>query len=360
MTRDSELLFCTCIRVTGDVRNWLVQCGTNGNPGGLGFMANYGVNVVTNAPGLPAAQSPPSILGLNSGGFRAAFWGFAEFIMWDRVLSVPEFYTMSNYLMSRSCVTLPTGAPAPSSFSIRAYTVPRNAWATVVNSTAAAWKDEGSAAGSISVTLARVAVFQKGLFFSPNQAFAYMPNFFHGGSDFTIAMWIAPMDFGFNTPFFSMGVGNTDTGTNIRLYSPGTANQVAYTDRLNNVAGNVLVSPPGSLPVAKWSHIALTVSFGTATGTLYLNGVAVATNTVTAFSYRQWNGVYLGRSQSGGDSYFTGALCYCTAAGQLLRAPAPCRSPPCSLSNLITYALLVSVSSRLQASSGSCSTTQLR
>lgn len=99
-----------------------------------------------------------------------------------------------------------------------------------------------------------------------------------------------------------------DSNTHLRLFTPGTANQIAYADRLNGINGtSMLMSPPGSFQFQSWNHIAFTLVNATGVGTLYLNGAAVDSGVVTAFASRTWTETYFGRSLLPAEQQLMGA-----------------------------------------------------
>ncbi|WP_367873621.1 LamG-like jellyroll fold domain-containing protein [Luteolibacter sp. Populi] len=114
--------------------------------------------------------------------------------------------------------------------------------------------------------------------------------FWDGGNS-----WQRIFDFGNNTTQYMV------------LTPKSGANTLRFTISMNgNVAGSEQVLEGPALPVGEWSHVAVTLS-GT-TGTLYLNGAAVDTGTVTldpADFSPTLN--YIGKSQYA-DPYFKGLV----------------------------------------------------
>lgn len=81
--------------------NWLLQCGTNGEPGGQPFASVFGVNIASANANPKSTSSANLQLGVNgASSFRSSF-GFSEFMMWDRVLSVAEFYQVAADISER-------------------------------------------------------------------------------------------------------------------------------------------------------------------------------------------------------------------------------------------------------------------
>jgi hypothetical protein len=127
-----------------------------------------------------------------------------------------------------------------------------------------------------------------------------------GAGDFTVAAWVK-LD---GTPtwarIFDFGSGTTS-------YMFLTVNSGSGTPRFAITTGGwsaeQVVNGPSALPTGSWTHIAVTVAGST--GTLYVNGAAVAANTamtLNAASIGGGAGNWFGRSQYSGDPYLPGAL----------------------------------------------------
>ncbi len=113
----------------------------------------------------------------------------------------------------------------------------------------------------------------------------------------TLAGWARLVDFG--------------TGTNNYLFitpQTGGSNLLRFAIRTPSVPEQV-INGAAALPAGVWSHVAVTLSGST--GTLYLNGVEVGSNsamTLTPASLGATTQNYLGRSQFSADPFLNGAL----------------------------------------------------
>ncbi len=123
--------------------------------------------------------------------------------------------------------------------------------------------------------------------------------------DFTISMWIRPtfvdtwsriFDFGTGTGNFMFLTPRSSTGfPRFSIVTTGGSQQ--------QVDSNITISP------SVWTHVAVTLSGNTAT--MYLNGVAVGTNSNVTYRPSQLGLTtqnYLGRSQFSQDPVFRGSL----------------------------------------------------
>jgi uncharacterized protein len=128
-----------------------------------------------------------------------------------------------------------------------------------------------------------------------------------GAGDFTIASWVkldsAPtwsriFDIGSGTGSYMFLTPNSGSGTTLFAITTGGA---GAEQQLNAAA----------LATGVWTHVAVTFTAAGSTGTLYVNGAAVASNTAMtlgAGSLGATPNSWLGRSQYGGDPYLPGAL----------------------------------------------------
>jgi hypothetical protein len=124
-------------------------------------------------------------------------------------------------------------------------------------------------------------------------------------ADFTIAAWVY-WEGGRNwTRIFDFGSGTT----HYMFLTPQAANGgIRFAMNLTNGWGDqALTSSP--LPSRQWVHVAVTLSGRT--GTLYVNGSAVSTNTQMThapFRMRTATQSWIGRSQYPADPYFNGKI----------------------------------------------------
>ncbi|MBV9381218.1 MAG: hypothetical protein JOY82_11380 [Streptosporangiaceae bacterium] len=127
-----------------------------------------------------------------------------------------------------------------------------------------------------------------------------------GLTDFTVAAWVNPSSLATWSRVFDFG-----DGENIYMFmtvaAGGTGNP-RFALTVNSNGNEQQLNAPSPLPLNAWSHLAVTLS-GT-TGTLYVNGVAVATNTAMTLNPTSLGPTtqnYIGKSQWP-DPYLNGTV----------------------------------------------------
>lgn len=127
-----------------------------------------------------------------------------------------------------------------------------------------------------------------------------------GLNDFTISTWVKP-----NSPSDWVRIFDFGTGTDSNMFltpQPGGAGlRFAITTGGNGAEQQLNYSQ--AMATGAWMHVAVTLS-GT-TGTLYVNGTAVATNTAMTLKPSSLGSTtqnYIGKSQYAGDAYLNGLV----------------------------------------------------
>jgi hypothetical protein len=141
---------------------------------------------------------------------------------------------------------------------------------------------------------------------SGNGEYVNLPNGIVSGlHDFTISAWVNPSANPAWARVFDFGSG---TNNYMFLTLSAGGGPLLFADILPSGQGNV-ISGTGTLPVNTWSHVAVTLSGNT--GTLYVNGQAVATNTnmtITPADLGNTSQDWIGRSQFVADPYLPAAV----------------------------------------------------
>lgn len=140
---------------------------------------------------------------------------------------------------------------------------------------------------------------------SPAQYVQLSPGIVNGLTDFTIAAWVKPASISQWMRVFDFGTGTTDYM--FLALSAGHAPRFAIS--VTSYYNEQQLNAPNPLPVGEWSHLAVTLS-GT-TGTLYVNGAAVATNTAMTLNPSGLPATtqnYIGRSQWAPDPYLNSCV----------------------------------------------------
>lgn len=125
-------------------------------------------------------------------------------------------------------------------------------------------------------------------------------------ADFTVAAWVYWKTSSSSQRIFDFGTG---TGHYMMLTPRDGAGVVRFAITANLRVGEQNIKGTAPLPTGKWVHVAVTLSGSV--GTLYVDGVAVGTNTAMQLSpfrlghtFQNW----IGRSQYAADPYFNGLV----------------------------------------------------
>jgi hypothetical protein len=151
----------------------------------------------------------------------------------------------------------------------------------------------------------------KALQLNGSGAYVSLPTgFISGLNDFTISTWVYWSGSSSWQRIFDFGadIGRSDTGRYMFLTPQGGGTVRFAIASSGGANGEQRINGTAALPRLQWVHVAVTLS-GT-TGTLYVNGAAVGTNTSMSLSPFQLRGTtnnWLGRSQYK-DPYFSGLI----------------------------------------------------
>lgn len=126
-----------------------------------------------------------------------------------------------------------------------------------------------------------------------------------GASAVTLSAWVKPTHDGNWARIFDFGNNNTRY---LYLAARNAAGVPRFALTTNGPGGEQGIDGTAALPLNQWSHLAVTIAGGT--GTLYINGTAVARNTamtLTPAALGTLTNNWLGRSNFATDPVFAGA-----------------------------------------------------
>jgi hypothetical protein len=131
---------------------------------------------------------------------------------------------------------------------------------------------------------------------SGNGEYVQLPDSIVSGlNDFTISAWVNPSQNSVWSRVFDFGTGTT---TNMFLTLSAGGGPLRFAITTGGGGAEQRIDGPGTLPLGSWSHVAVTLSGNT--GTLYVNGAPVGTNSNMTISPSDLGATtqnYIGRSQ---------------------------------------------------------------
>jgi GH43 family beta-xylosidase len=154
----------------------------------------------------------------------------------------------------------------------------------------------------------------QGLKFDGSSTYVKVPNNVMSGLDSISVAFDVFIDSDQSTPYFLYGFGNTDSSTgagNGYLFATGSTFRAAIASGNWTTEQNTRASSSDTLDRAVWKHVTYTQTGST--GTLYEDGVAIATNTAVTIKPGDIGGGtttanYVGKSNYTGDKLFKGKI----------------------------------------------------
>jgi hypothetical protein len=170
------------------------------------------------------------------------------------------------------------------------------------------WTDGSVTSGCTATGARQPGRLGTALSFCNSNAYVTLPAGTVGGltGDYTVSVWVNPAS---NTTWSRLfDIGTDSTASMFVTLNDGNELRYAITTG-GGAAGEQRINSTGTLPLNQWSLVTVTLS-GT-TGTLYVNGKVVGTNTAmtnhpSAFGASTRN--YIGKSQYGGDPALNGSV----------------------------------------------------
>ncbi|MCO5995813.1 RICIN domain-containing protein [Actinoallomurus rhizosphaericola] len=162
------------------------------------------------------------------------------------------------------------------------------------------WTDGSPTSGCTATGPRRPGRLGKALSFCNSTAYATLPDGAVSGltGDYTVSAWVDPAANAGWSRLFDIG-----TGSNASMFlTLNDGKELRYAITTSGAGGEQRINGTGLLPVDQWSLVTVTVS-GT-TGTLYVNGQVVGTNsamTVHPSDLGKTTRSYIGKSQYGSD-----------------------------------------------------------